>query len=219
MIKHLLSLTFVFSVFFSSAQITEATSFYFSTPQPTSAPEVKHFDENLTGVYRLEEESHTKMVVYKDSITSKYFIVFPLTMKEVESNESYYIKDELLYGIAPTGLFFKNKNDTLIVALNQEVLFCNPKDVVVKRDGNTYYINEKIMDGRWSTKIVEFSGKNLILSEFDHDLAEKELNTIEKDIVLDEELKIVIASPSKDEFIGLTKSKGYKQDTLKFKRD
>jgi hypothetical protein len=219
MTRYLLIIFTLFSGICVAQTSHEVSSFYFSTPQPASAPEVKEFDASILGTYRLSTQKHTKLIVRKDSIIASYFVVFPITMEEVNKNPQLSVSDDLLFGIADRGLPFLQSNDTLIVAMNQREVFCTPTDYVIKREKNTYYINEKVGKDRWKTTILEFSSKDAAIYELDHDKAEKEIYKMSKQIEYDDMLKIIIASPNDKEFASLSKSKGYRSEKIAYRKE
>ena len=212
---------FVFCLmsFYGTTQMEDYSSFYFSEPQPSSLDKIDEFDESFFGIYYLEGEKHTKLKIESDTILAKYLIAFELTMQEVEANESYKIENNLLYGIAPAGLHFIEENDTLLVALNQEELFCSTKNRVVKKSGNTFYINQEMSSGKWTTTIMNLTGKTVELFNLNHVLAEKEINKMPKEIEVEDELTIYIASPDDKQFYALAKSKGYRFEVVRYKKE
>lgn len=218
-IKITIVCAFCFASLAGISQIDEVSSFYFSEPQPASASEVEEFDADHFGVYRLEDQEHTRLVIENDSILAKYLVAFQMTLQEIDSNDTYYIKDELLYGITPVGLHFMNENDTLLVALNQEELYCSTKESVIKKEGDTYYLNRKEAEGRWRTIIIEITGKGIEISDLDHSLSMKETNKIQKEVEFDNELTVYIATPDSKQFMALAKSKGYRSDTVRYNKD
>lgn len=204
--------------FFGFSQIESYSSFYFSEAQPSGGENIDEFDEGFFGLYHLEGEKHTKIKIENDSIIAKYLVAFELTKEEVNANENYRIENNLLYGVAPAGLHFIEENDTLLVALNQEELFCSPKNSVVKREGSTYFINKKIDEGKWTTVVLNFSGKTLEILNLNHIYAEKEINRMPKEIEMEGDLTVYVASPSDKDFFALVKSKGYRFDVVRYKK-
>ena len=201
------------------SQGNEVSSFYFSEPQPVSSPEIKEFDSTHFGVYRLEGQKHTKLVIENDSILAKYLIAFEMTMHEIDTSKTFYIKDELLYGVTPVGLHYINNNDTLLVALNQEDLYCSTQKNVIKRKGDTYYLNRKEAEGKWRTIIIEISSKGIEIFDLDHSLSEKEVSKITKDTDFIGDMLTYVASPNDKQFFTLAKSKGYRSEPVIYKKD
>ncbi len=197
----------------------EVTSFYFSEPQPSSFSQIDEFDSTHFGVYRLEGQKHTKLIIKKDSIIVRSLIAFEITMDEVNANDSYYIKDGLLYGIAPVGLYFREDDGTLLVALNQSELFCSPKENNIKRDGNTYYINNKTKEGRWRTLVLDVDNEQLAIFDLDHDLSMKQVEKMSPLKEHDEDMMVYIATPTDKQFFSLCKSKGYQSEPVIYNKD
>lgn len=208
-----------FNSVFAQKITREVSSFYFSAPQPSSLPEVNEFDESIIGSYQLSTQKHTKLIVKKDSILANYYSVFQITQQDIDNNTQLYINNNMVFGIAPYGLPFVKSNDTLIIAMNQSEVFCTPKEYVIKRDKNTYYINEKVSENRWKTTILDFSSKEVLMQEFNHDLVEKELSKLQKDVEYSKDgMRIYIATPSDKDFYSLAKSKGYTSDKIVYRR-
>jgi hypothetical protein len=208
-----------FNSLFAQKIAREVSSFYFSSPQPTSLPEVKEFDESIRGTYQLSTQKHTKLIVTKDSILANYYSVFQITQQDIDNNSQLYIDNNKIFGIAPEGLPFVRNNDTLIIAMNQTEVFCTTKEYVIKRNKNTYYINEKVDENRWKTTILDFSSKEVLMQELNHELILSDIEKLPKEIDYDNSgMRIYVATPSDKDFYSIAKSKGYTSEKIVYRR-
>ncbi|MFP5471427.1 MAG: hypothetical protein ACLGGV_07500 [Bacteroidia bacterium] len=217
----LLVISFIlcFNSVFAQKIVKEVSSFYFSAPQPASLPEVTEFDESIHGIYQLSTQKHTKLIVKKDSILANYYSVFQITQQDINENSQLYIDNNLIFGIAPEGLPFVKENDTLIIAMNQTEVFCTMKEYVIKRNKNTYYINEKVSENKWKTTILDFGSKEVLMQELNHDLVINEIEKLPKEIDYDNSgMRIYVATPSDKDFYSLAKGKGYTSEKIVYRR-
>lgn len=171
----------------------QINSFFFNSPQPSGQESVNFFDVSVRGTYQKEDDKFVDIIIDSTVIYSRYFIKMYLTLNELETNEKYYTKDSLLYGIVENeGLKYMSFRDTLHFLVLQKDTFFYPKSETsaLKKMDDKYYLNYKEVDV-WNTIQLYVKMDNLYIRLVDYpeeydkinacfkNLSEKEINNQE----------------------------------------
>lgn len=212
--------TLVFFTFLRVNSQEDATSFYFSEPQPASVKNSTQIIGEITGEYLRDENQNVKLFVSRDSVFCTYPVIMSLSVAEIEAEGKYHIKDDKIYGIyKDQGLPLRIFNDTAVfVHYQHELIFAPGKDQIMKEVNGVFYLNYKESNGMWSTMALSNRGDYLYLHSLDHTLVMSQINQF--DNLKEDEVKGVktyLAAPSKDQMIAFYESKGFK-DKIKYIR-
>ena len=94
----ILLLIYFFSTYSFYAQ-NEASSFYFTSPQPLGVDSSFEFNEDYLGSFYKADDSLVRMIVVSDSIFSEFVIMLTISQREIKRNKKLRLGDSLLFGI------------------------------------------------------------------------------------------------------------------------
>ena len=215
----LLYLFFLFPLSFFTQE--EITSFYFGEPQPKQISNTTHFDSTICGVYYLQNDSLTRLVITPDSIFTRHSVFFVLTKKEMrKSKGKYYLENDKLYGIVDNqGLTASVRNDTTYAIYNQEDLYFKPTPTnPLRKHGNAYFLSEKTENNYYEVYLIYPIKKGILIYSIDHEKAMPQIREITHlDSLQLNSFKTYIAYPSLKEMNLLIQNKGFKDVTLYYK--
>ena len=98
----ILLLIYFFSTYSFYAQ-SEASSFYFKSPQPLGIDSAFEFNENYIGSFYKANDSLVRVVIDRDSIFSEFIIMLTISQKKLKKNKKLKLGDSLLFGVKASG--------------------------------------------------------------------------------------------------------------------
>ncbi len=211
----------IFLLFALGLTAQKPTSFYFAEAQPSQLPNILKFDDAICGEYFLKGDSMTRLVITPDSIFSRQSVFFMFTKKDLKKSKGkYYTKGEKLYGIVENqGLFFSTNNDTTFAVYNQEELYFKPTvNSTLKKQGNSYFLNERLEENYYSCLLVFPTKKGVLIYSIDHEEVMDELRSFNNlDSLQLNGFKTYLASPTLEEMNLFIQNKGFKDVTEYYK--
>lgn len=215
-------LTIILAVGFLTAfSQNEPTSFYFGESQPKAVESLFTFDEDICGKYVLEDDSLTQLIITKDSIYMQQNILFVLTKKDFrKSKGKYYKENNQLYGIVnDLGIPCTEINDTTYAIYKQTNNYFTPSELTpLKKQNKTYYLNEELDNGYFSTSILFSFGKGVAVYSLDHEeVMSKVYAFSELDSLKLNDFKTYIATPTLLEMNTFVQQKGFNDAVIFFK--
>ncbi len=212
----ILLLIYFFSTYSFYAQ-SEASSFYFKSPQPLGIDSAFEFNENYIGSFYKANDSLVRVIIDRDSIFSEFIIMLTISQKELKKNKKLKLGDSLLFGVKENkGIPYMSLDDTIYaVMLQYELFFKADKDHVLKFKDDQYFLNSKNEKGFYSTSILGLKEDTLSILEIDHYESMEKIKKF-KDLnqhTIDD-IKIFLANPSNEELTEFILNNGFNDQII-----
>ncbi len=193
-------------------------SVYFENPQPLNTKNTSSFSADVIGRYYKATDNIIDLVIDSTKIEVKYLVKMLLRMDEIKSNDKYYIKNNLLYGVnEKKGLEFFVKNDTVYFGVFQtETFFEQTDSSFIRKIGNKYVLNEKKEDA-WDVTVLYKKDTTLYIRTIDlieeEEKVNKYLAPLTKKVINKEHT--YISNPSVKKMKSFVSAKGF-YDIIKY---